>query len=197
MEILMKKRMFIALDILDRDKVKIALWREQHLPLPFKTIDRQNFHITLAFLGFITPQQQASVAQLISQQHGFIQQRLKPLIQQNKASSIVLSQLGYFKKAQVLHLMPTSCPDWLIYLQRTVVELILNNNDNITFENSNYQPHLSLYRKAKVPLPVLCENLQQTVFKQRLNVTSFSLYHSYSTALGVNYKPVQTWKINF
>jgi 2'-5' RNA ligase len=37
--------------------------------LPFNIIDRQNFHITLAFLGCIAPQQQqqASVAQLISQ----------------------------------------------------------------------------------------------------------------------------------
>jgi 2'-5' RNA ligase len=195
MEILMKKRMFVALDILDTDKVKIAQWREQHLPLPFKPIDRQNFHITLAFLGFIAPQQQASVAQLISQQHSFIQQRLKPLIQQNKALSIVLSQLGYFKKAQVLHLMPVSCSDWLIYLQRTVVELSLNSN--IALENSRYQPHLSLYRKAKTSLPALCKNLQKTIFNQQLSITSFSLYHSYSTALGVRYEPVQTWKIKF
>ena len=191
----MKKRMFIALDIVDTDKVKIAQWREQHLPLPFKPIDRQNFHITLAFLGFIAPQQQASVAQLISQQHGFIQQHLKALIQQKKTSSIVLSKLGYFKKAQVLHLMPASCPDWLIYLQRTVLELSLNSN--IALENSGYQPHLSLYRKAKTPLPALCKNLQQSVFKQQLSITSFSLYHSYSTALGVRYESVQTWEINF
>jgi 2'-5' RNA ligase len=195
MEILMKKRMFVALDILDTDKVKITQWREQHLPLPFKPIDRQNFHITLAFLGFIAPQQQASVAQLISQQHSFIQQHLKPLIQQNKALSIVLSQLGYFKKAQVLHLMPVSCSDWLIYLQRTVVELSLNSN--IALENSRYQPHLSLYRKAKTSLPALCKNLQKTIFNQQLSITSFSLYHSYSTALGVRYEPVQTWKIKF
>jgi len=191
----MKKRMFIALDIIDTDKVKIAQWRDQNLPLPFKTIDRQNFHITLAFLGCIAPQQQASVAQLINQEHGFIQQHLKPLIQQNKTSSLVLSKLGYFKKAQVLYLMPASCPDWLIYLQRTVLELSLNRN--IALENSRYQPHLSLYRKAKTPLPVLCKNLQKSVFKQQLSITSFSLYHSYSSALGVRYESVQTWKINF
>ncbi|MBA6224628.1 RNA 2',3'-cyclic phosphodiesterase [Colwellia sp. MB02u-18] len=191
----MKKRMFIALDIIDTDKVKIAQWREQHLSLPFKPIDRQNFHITLAFLGCIAPQQQASVAQLISQQHGLMQQRLKALIQQKKASSILLSQLGYFKKAQVLHLMPASCPDWLIYLQHTVVELSLSSN--IALENRSYQPHLSLYRKAKTPLPALCKHLQQSVFKQQLSITSFSLYHSYSTALGVRYEPVQTWTINF
>jgi 2'-5' RNA ligase len=132
--------------------------------LPFNIIDRQNFHITLAFLGCIAPQQQqqqqqASVAQLISQQHGFIQQHLKPLIQQNKALSIMLSQLDYFKKAQVLHLMPTRFLDWLIYLQRTVVELSLNSN--IALKNNSYQPHLSLYRQAKTPLPALFKSLQK------------------------------------
>jgi len=47
----MNKRMFIAIDITSADKAAIALWREQHLSLPFKIIPQQNFHITLAFLG--------------------------------------------------------------------------------------------------------------------------------------------------
>ncbi|MFT6249078.1 MAG: hypothetical protein ACJAZQ_002290, partial [Cognaticolwellia sp.] len=39
----MKKRMFIALDISSADKVKVAQWRKQHLDLPFKAIDENNF----------------------------------------------------------------------------------------------------------------------------------------------------------
>jgi 2'-5' RNA ligase len=191
----MKKRMFIALDISGADKVKIAQWRKQHLILPFKMIDEQNFHVTLAFLGLIDNDQQASLEKLISQQHSFIQQQLKPFVQQDQTLPLVLSQIDYFKKAQVLHLMPKTCPDWLLDLNTSIVKLSLKCN--IGMENRTYQPHLSLYRKAKFQLPSHLKNIQQTFVEQQLNITSFSLYHSYSTALGVRYKPVKTWKINF
>lgn len=191
----MKKRMFLALDISGTDKVKIAHWREQHLLLPFKAINEQNFHITLAFLGLIDNAQQLSVEKAINRQQHFIQQQLKAFVQQDKALSIVLSHLGYFKKAQVLHLMPATCPDWLIFLNKVMVQL--SHNCNIALANSPYQAHLSLYRKAKLPLPAPFENIQQIVVKQQLRITSFSLYHSYSTALGVRYEPVNTWQINF
>lgn len=191
----MKKRMFLALDISGADKVKIAHWREQHLLLPFKTINEQNFHITLAFLGLIDNAQQLRVEKSINQQLPFIQQQLKAFVQQDKALSLVLSHLGYFKKAQVLHLMPTTCPEWLVYLNKVIVQL--SHNCNIALANSTYQAHLSLYRKAKLPLPAPFANIQQIVVKQQLQITSFSLYHSYSTAFGVRYEPVNTWQINF
>jgi len=191
----MKKRMFLALDISGADKVKIAHWREQHLLLPFKAINEQNFHITLAFLGLIDNAQQLSVEKSINQHQHFIQQQLKAFVQQEQVLSVVLSHLGYFKKAQVLHLMPATCPDWLMYLNKLIVQL--SRNCNIALANSPYQAHLSLYRKAKLPLPAPFENIQQIVVKQQLCITSFSLYHSCSTALGVHYNPVSTWKINF
>lgn len=190
----MKKRMFIALDISDTDKIKLAQWREQHLPLPFKAINEKNFHITLAFLGLIDNEQQLSLAQLINQQHSFIQQYLQPFKAQNQTLFLVLSKIGYFKTAQVLHLMPTTNPDWLMPLNKLIIALCLNSQ--IPLENSVYQPHLSLFRKAKYPLPSGLTALQQTSVEQQLSITGFSLYHSYSTALGVCYEPVQTWKIN-
>ncbi|MBA6392358.1 RNA 2',3'-cyclic phosphodiesterase [Colwellia sp. BRX10-3] len=189
----MNKRMFIALDISSADKVKVAQCRDQHLPLPFKAIDEQNFHVTLAFLGLVDKDQQANLAKLISQQHNLIKQQLKPFVGQNKTLSLLLSKVGYFKKAQVLHLIPTTNPDWLIYLNKTIVELSLNCD--ITLENRVYQPHLSLYRKAKFPLPHYYKKIQQTELEQQLSITSFSLYHSYSTELGVRYQQVQTWDL--
>jgi len=193
-KVVMKKRMFLALDISDTDKIKIAYWREQHLSLPFKAIRAQNFHITLAFLGLIDEAQQVNLEKLISQQHHAIQQQLQAFLQHNKTLSLALSQTGYFKKAQVLHLMPTTCPDWLLYLNNLIINLSINCN--ITLENRTYQPHLSLYRKAKFTLPLSFESIQKITIKQQLSITSFSLYHSYSTAFGVRYEPVQRWKIN-
>lgn len=189
----MTKRMFLALDISETDKVNIAQWRNQHLSLPFKAIDEQNFHITLAFLGLIDSVQQANLEKIIDQQHSFIQQQLKSFILQEKNVVLALSVVGYFKKPQVLHLMPNLCPDWLIYLNKTLVELSLNCG--ITQQDNHYQPHVSLYRKAKFPFFPAHKKMLQTVFEQCLNLTSFSLYHSYSSLEGVRYQPVHTWKL--
>ena len=186
--------MFLALDISGADKVKIAQWREQYLSLPFRAIDKQNFHVTLAFLGFVNKDQQANLEKLISQQHNLIQQQLKSLVEETKTLTLLLSKVGYFKTAQVLHLMPMVCPDWLIYLNKTLVELSFNCD--ISIENNGYQPHLSLYRKAKYSLSNTNKTLEKTTFKQPLSITSFSLYHSYSSEIGVRYEPVKTWKIN-
>ncbi|ASP48331.1 RNA 2',3'-cyclic phosphodiesterase [Cognaticolwellia beringensis] len=190
----MNKRMFLALDISGADKAKIAQWREQYLSLPFRAIDKQNFHVTLAFLGLVNKDQQANLEKLISQQHNLIQQQLTPLVEETKTLSLLLSKVGYFKTAQVLHLMPTVCPDWLIYLNKTMVELSFKCD--ISIENKGYLPHLSLYRKAKHSLSNTNKTLEKTAFKQPLSITSFSLYHSYSSEIGVRYEPVKTWKIN-
>ena len=192
-KIVMKQRMFIALDISNPDKGKIDLWRGQHLSLPFKAINPQNLHITLAFLGFIDNIQQVRLTQLINQQHDNIQQQVKSLITQNLPLSVELSKIGYFKNAQVLHLMPTTDPDWLLCLHKQLIVLCINSN--IALENSIYQPHLSLYRKSKFDSVSRLIELQEINFTQKLNITSFSLYHSYSTTSGVCYAPVHTWKL--
>ena len=76
--------MFIALDITETDKAKLASWRDQHLSLAFKAIDEQNFHITLVFLGLIDNRQQAHLTQLINQQQADIRALLTPVLQQNQ-----------------------------------------------------------------------------------------------------------------
>jgi len=189
----MKKRMFIALDISSADKVKVAQWRKQHLDLPFKAIDENNFHVTLAFLGLLEQEKQANLTVLINQQHHLIQQQLNMLATQDISFSLRLSKVGYFKKAQVLHLMPESCPHWLMYLNKVIVKLSLNSN--IRLENYRYQPHLSLYRKAKSSLIETNNIIEKTAVTQTLNIKSFSLYHSFSSEYGVQYIPIQTWKL--
>jgi RNA 2',3'-cyclic 3'-phosphodiesterase len=187
--------MFIALDISADDKVKIAQWREQHLNLPFKAVAEQNFHITLAFLGLLDSAQQVNISKLIRRHHSSIDDQIKSLSAKKSNLSLVLSQLDYFNKAQVLHLKPTSCPDWLCYLHKTIMELSLKCR--IDIEHRAYQPHLSLYRKAKLPSPAYLKELNQAVIEKKLHITSFSLYHSYSTPQGLCYQSVQSWQLNF
>ncbi len=195
--------MFIALDITIADKSAITLWREQHLSLPFKVIPQQNFHITLAFLGVINKKQQNDVAKIISENHDNIKQRLSNFLQgsctNKNALKLTLSQLGHFNKAQVLHLMPTTSPDWLSYLEKVITEIC--QQSDILLENRAYKPHLSLYRKAKTPLalpePLLLNTQLPNGFCYQLNIKSFSLYYSYSNTSGVTYLPIHTWKLNY
>lgn len=191
-ETMMTKRMFIALDISKADKVKVAQWRKIYLPRPFKVINEENFHITLAFLGLINQQQQVSITAVINQQHSLIQQQLQLLLSQKLALPITLSAVGYFKKAQVLHLMPPNCPNWLAYLNNVMINSC--RNVGIPIENRIYKPHLSIYRKAKMSSPKSSE--ENIAVELQLNIRSFSLYQSYSTPLGVHYEPIQTWEIN-
>lgn len=195
--------MFIALDIAIADKSAIALWREQRLLLPFKIISQQNFHITLAFLGVINNKQQNDIAKIISEKHGDIKQRLSNFLQgsytNTNALKLTLSQLGHFNKAQVLHLMPATSPDWLSYLEKVITEIC--QQSDILLENRAYKPHLSLYRKAKTPLalpePLLLNTQLPNGFCYQLSIKSFSLYHSYSNSSGVIYLPIHTWKLNY
>jgi len=192
-ETMLKKRMFIALDISSADKENISQWREQHLDLKFKAVTAENFHITLAFLAFIDPQQQTNIEQFINQQHQAIQHQLKRLTQEDNALRIELSKIAYFETAKVLHLMPTNCPDWLLDLHHTISQLCYRCK--IPLQDRVYQPHLSLYRKAKFSEPTHLAAIQKKVMVQTLSITSFSLYHSYSTPSGVHYEPIKTWHI--
>ena len=195
--------MFIALDIAIAEKSAIALWREQHLSLPFKIIPQQNFHITLAFLGVISKKQQNDITNIISEKYDDIKQRLSNFLQGNytntDALKLTLSQLGHFNKAQVLHLMPASSPDWLSYLEKVIIELC--QQSDILLDSRAYKPHLSLYRKAITPLalpePLLLNTQFLNGFCHQLSIESFSLYHSYSNTSGVTYLPIHTWKLNY
>lgn len=183
--------MFLALDITETDKAKLAQWRNQQLTLPFKAIKPDNFHITLAFLGLINNSQQTHLTHSINQQIDSIQQRFLPLFQHQSTLPITLSKIDYFKKPKVLHLMPAVCPDWLLQLNKALVEI--SHNCNISIENRPYIPHLSLYRKAKLSSDSDLLLLNQALVSQQLNIHSFSLYHSFSTENGVCYQPIQTW----
>ena len=148
-------------------------------------------------------QQQEDIIKLISERHGDVQQGINNFLSDNDTASdtlqLTLSQLRYFNKAQVLHLMPTTCPGWLFYLVNVINELC--QQSKISLDNRAYKPHLSLYRKAKTPLalpePLLLNTQFPNDFCHQLSINSFSSYHSYSSASGVTYLPIRTWKLNY
>ena len=189
--------MFIALDITTNDKHAIATWRAQNLVLPAKIIPDNNFHITLAFLGVLNEYQQQNIEHLIQEKQSIIQEILSEM--QPQKPLLTLKKLGYFHKAQVLHLMPCECPYWLTQLQKIMTNIC--QKAEIPLENRPYQPHISLYRKVKsstvLPATLAIDKLLPLDNYHQLNFNSFSLYHSKSTTSGVFYTPERIWKLNF
>lgn len=173
-------RLFFALDISSTVKEHIAKWRESHVKLDAKPIKKENFHITLAFLGEVDLKQQAH---LIENSHHYWQQHF---YNNNQPFTLFIQHLDLFKKPQVLYLAFDSFPNRLIRLAEFLKKAA--QQQGIEQEERSYLPHISIYRKAKVAPLEIALNLT-------LDCTSFSLYHSQSTANGVTYTPVKTWSL--
>jgi len=175
------KRTFFALDINTKDKNKIDHYRTQQLRLPFKAINKENFHITLSFLGFIDNYKQQQLSKFA---HNIAMQ-----LQDISPACLLLDHYGLFKKPKVFYLGLQQQPDWLKFLAHALIDQA--KNLNIEQENRLYCPHLSIYRKATL------NNLPHYVLTAALpiTITSFSLYQSISTPVGVQYHPMKTWRL--
>ena len=170
-------RLFFALDINSQDKAKIAQWRSYYLSLPFKAINADNFHITLAFLGNIDAHQQQALTLAATQLSANIS---------IKKNALLLDHCGLFKKPQVLYLGISQPPLWLTTLAKRLSQQA--QHLNVFQEQRSYCPHLSLYRKAKY----CADNINSTL---TINIKSFSLYQSSSTHEGIRYQALQTWAL--
>ena len=174
----MNKRLFFALDISANDKQTIAYWRDQTLKLPFKAITKNNFHITLAFLGNTNAEQQQKLingANILA----------RP-ITANKNNELQLDHIGLFKKPKVMYLGLHTCPNWLHDLANNLSKAALAVD--LHQENRPYCPHLSIYRKATPITHHYAVNFS-------LVIKSFSLYQSISQKTGVTYCPINTWQL--
>jgi 2'-5' RNA ligase len=172
-------RYFFALDLIPQDKLAIDHWRATALHLPFKVMDQQNFHITLAFLGEVDEAGKQGLLDEAEQ----IAAKLRPI----KPKQLHLDNIGLFKKPRVLYLGIDRVPDWLnalaAHLSAAAVGLTLFQ------ESRPYRAHLSLYRKANSLL------IELPAVKLIININSFSLYQSISTPFGVQYKTVKSWSL--
>ena len=172
------KRLFFAVDVSASDKQAIANWRDKQLALPFKAIVADNFHITLAFLGRTTTDQQ--------QQLMIVANELAQHISGINEQTLQLRHTGLFKKPQVLYLGLATCPSWLTTLAQNLSKAAIAQG--LSQENRRYCPHLSIYRKAT--------SINQTIaIDLSIQITSFSLYQSKPSDHGVIYQPIKTYSL--
>ncbi|TRX53398.1 RNA 2',3'-cyclic phosphodiesterase [Thalassomonas sp. M1454] len=173
------KRLFIGLSIAKQQREQIAQWRQQALSDNsgelFKSVDKDNFHITLSFIGSIS-------ADKITPLIAAMNKTLKP------KCSIDLNRLDCWPKPKVLFLHASSVQENLLTLATNIIETVKHNN--IHQEDRPYIPHLTLCRKAK-HAPIITE-----AFNFKLDFQQCHLYESISSNQGVQYKIIHTWPLN-
>lgn len=167
-------RLFLALDVKPGDKKAINKWRDETLSIDAKPVDKENFHITLAFIGQIEKQELEALK-------SDIQQRFNQIILPRLKKTLLLSDVGLFKKPKVLYLSLAETPNWLSLLADAFQSFS-------TTPERPYSPHLTIFRKVtKTP--------QCAPMNYKLLINSFSLYESKSSQEGVKYTPLYSWEI--
>jgi len=173
------KRLFFALDLNQKDKDSISVWCQQYYQSNIKTIKSGNFHITLAFLGNVSINQE----QILIKQATLLNQTL---VLSSADKNLFADQLGIFNKPQVAYLGFTSFPQQLCSLANS----LSNQAKNVVLfqESRPYLPHISVFRKVKTFARIM-------PFQLNITIKSFSLYHSTSINGQLTYLPIKTWLI--
>ncbi|MEJ2141007.1 MAG: RNA 2',3'-cyclic phosphodiesterase [Gammaproteobacteria bacterium] len=175
----------------DRQPTKrlfFALWPGQHArDAMFKTakaltkqtagrlVSFENLHLTLAFVGSVTEQQQQCMEQAASQ---VTVQRF----------TLELSQLGFWPKPRVAWIGATEMPDALLQLASSL-------NANLSAcgyepDKRPFQAHITLLRKAqRHPKDTQTGEIHWPV-------DCFVLVESITHAEGVEYRVIKEWPLN-
>lgn len=132
-----------------------------------------NFHVTLAFLGM----QEAEVLPRVLEVAANLE---------FPRCELVLDRLGRFSRAGVLWLGASEVPPVLASFQHTLVGALLDAD--IGHDRKPWEPHLTLYRKLRMPPPTM----RSVAIRWRLE--GFSLVESVSVNRGVVYHDIASWK---
>ena len=134
----------------------------------------ENLHLTLAFIGSVDSEQQQCMERVAGQID-------------TSPFSITLTEQGYWPKPKVAWLAPKHIPDGLVQLAR---DLSVNlQSCGYQAEQRQYQPHVTLLRKATHPL-------QDTLVTDiQWSVDSFVLVESITYPEGVEYHVLNEWPL--
>lgn len=172
-------RVFFALPIPETTILEIAAWRDKMLLPQTNWIPLANFHITLAFLGQVSP---TDLERLCANCSELVARRIF------KAGELTINQTGYWSKPGILWLGPSEWPDTLSALNIALSQL--GRQFRCRTDKKLYQPHITLARQALAPAKPLVEpNIS-------LHFDSFSLYESRNGASGVHYHLLDEWPLS-
>ncbi len=153
-------RMFIGLDLAPKDKLALQEWRDKHLHgLSDKPVPVENFHITLSFLGQVSPDKFELLDQKLTEMKA-------------RQFQLKTTELGHFPKAKILYL-GTELTDPLADLARQARSI--NNALGLPLHHGTYRPHITLTRKHTDLVPIVSKVPELT-----LSFDQFHLFESVS-----------------
>ena len=168
-------RAFFALEVDDDLAGEIDLWRSRSLPPFSRPVPWRNFHVTLAFLGEVSPARCNALCKMADGAG------ISPF-------ELRFESLGYWPRQKISYLAPRTCPaglDGLVgRLRRT------SNRLGLKMDQRKYLPHLTLARRCEAaPAPPL------SAPDFRLGVSAFHLYRSKQMKTGVRYEVMASWSL--
>lgn len=171
----------------ERQRLFFALWPQMETSLKLyelagkllcgdgRRVTPENIHLTLVFLGSVTP----SLGRCAEQVPGAIR---------GESFTMPLGQIGCWSQTGILWAGPTHVPNALLQLVKAL------NSGLITCgyvpEKRPYAAHLTMARKARH-----CQEMQ-SIEPLAWDVHQFSLVRSQTYAEGVRYENLRTWELS-
>ena len=169
-------RAFFGLSPDTHTKLAIEVWRNKafsHFDAP---VPAANFHVTLAFLGRISPRQLDVLFERV------------PKISGIHTFDVALNHVGYWSKPKALWLGCQYTQDG----HRTLSKILTQTANSISLQlpKQDYVAHLTLARKCSVnpPTPLIEPDFNW-------HNAAFHLFESVSGKKGVSYHIRHTWQL--
>jgi RNA 2',3'-cyclic 3'-phosphodiesterase len=169
-------RCFFAIEPDSKSKLAIAHWREKSFPAFSHPVPAANFHLTLVFLGQLTPGQFECLSTRVDE------------LELPSVFTLQLNQLGYWPKPKALWLGAEKTPAAMEDLVLTLTSCA--QGCKIPLQKRPYVPHLTLVRKCTDNPPAA---LIEPAFK--LSFEQIHLFESISTVNGVVYQRRHSWSL--
>lgn len=182
----MKKRLFIAINIPESIKEKIHdLFLSKISDENFKTVKKENLHITLLFLGYVQEEKIQG-----------IEKSLKEISESRKSFELALSGLGQFNNRVVW----IGCRGEYSAEAEKLAKAI---HAKLNFHDEKFHSHLTIARKrkkdcteSKKSVADLLHKLSSSSkeFNENFKVNSFELMESFLSGKG-SYKVIKSFKL--
>ena len=150
------------------------LFQRDRIYISGNLIKDNNLHMTLLFLGKL------SINQVSKMVHHASEFSSKPF-------KVIINRTGYFKQSRAFWFGPEPIPPKLVELHDFLLQSALTCN--ISVQEKNYKPHITLSRKGSYQEP-------QSIAPITWPVNGFVLFKSMDTPKGVQYEKVKYFTFN-
>jgi 2'-5' RNA ligase len=171
------KRLFFGIGLDDAAKEHIKTWLDNSVVGKKPHTKVQNWHLTLAFLPNVQPDQQNQLVEFARSL------QVAPF-------SLKFSATGYWPHNGIFYLQPDSIPQSLSLLAEPLRDK--GSELDIYHNPFSFAPHITLFRSHKP-----CPQVLKAITPFSLIVKQFHLYHSYRCEeRGLVYEPIETFMLN-